>query len=204
MIRQLRRYADRYRHGAGPYGHLFMPCEGDEVIALDCETTGLDRREAELVSVAAVPVRQGRVASSECLDVKLQAPRSLDGDSIRIHRLRPVDLEEGCQVQDALEQLLEKIGNRPLVGWCIDFDVAMINRYLRPLMGFDLPNPVIELSALYQKKLRHWQPDITPDLRFEAMANALQVPVMERHTARGDAVTAGLMYLQLQKTTLDS
>ena len=106
MLRQLRRYADRQRHGHGPFAHLFLPYEGSDVIAIDCETTGLDSRHAELVSIAAVPVIQGRVASSQALDIKLEAPASLEGGSIRIHRLRPVDLEEGESVVAALEQLL--------------------------------------------------------------------------------------------------
>ena len=203
MLRHLRRYTDRHRHGQGPFAHLFTPYQGDEVVAIDCETTGLDSRHAELVSIAAVPVKQGRVLSSQALDIKLQAPDSLEGSSIRIHRLRPVDLEEGESVVAALEQLLDVIGNRPLVGWCVDFDVAMINRYLRPLLGFDLPNATIELSSLYQKKMRHWKPELEPDLHFDAMADALQVPVMERHTARGDAVTAALMYLQLQRPVMN-
>ncbi len=203
MLRQLRRYADRYRHAHGPYGHLFLPYEGKDVVALDCETTGLDSRHAELVSIAAVPVRGGRVCNSESMDVHFQAPASLTSESITIHRLRPVDLDEGEEVAETLESLLAFIGNRPVVGWCIDFDVAMINRYLRPLLGFDLPNATIELSALYQKKMRYWQPDIEPDLRFEAMAKNLQVPMMARHSARGDAVTAALMYLQLQRPTLN-
>lgn len=198
---QWRRFSDRYCHGQGPYAHLFAPYDGDQVVAIDCETTGLDSRTAELVSIAAVVVKGGRVLSSQSLDVKLAPPDSLDEDSIRIHRLRPVDLEGGESVRDALDSLLAFIGNRPLVGWCVAFDVAMINRYLRPLMGFDLPNGTIELSALYQKKMRYWQPDMTPDLRFDAMAGALQVPVLGRHTARGDAVTSALMYLQLQKPT---
>lgn len=195
------RLRDRYRHGQGPYAHLFASYDGDQAVAIDCETTGLDSRSAELVSIAAVVIKDGRVLSSQSLDVKLAPPDSLDEDSIRIHRLRPVDLEGGESVRDALDSLLTFIGNRPLVGWCVAFDVAMINRYLRPLMGFDLPNDTIELSALYQKKMRYWQPDMTPDLRFDAMAGALQVPVLGRHTARGDAVTSALMYLQLQKPT---
>lgn len=203
MIRQLRRYADRHRHAHGPYGHLFLPYEGGDVVALDCETTGLDSRHAELVSIAAVPVRAGRVCASESMDVHFKPPESLSSDSITIHRLRPVDLDEGEEIADTLEALLAFIGNRPVVGWCIDFDVAMINRYLRPLLGFDLPNATIELSLLYQKKMRYWQPEMEPDLRFEAMAKALQVPMMARHSARGDAVTAGLMYLQLQRATQD-
>lgn len=203
MLKQWRRFTDRQRHGHGPFAHLFLPSEGDEVMAIDCETTGLDRRHSELVSVAAVPVRQGRVVSSETLAIQMVAPASLQADSIRIHRLRPVDLEEGENVADALIRLLEFIDNRPLVGWCVDFDVAMINRYLRPLLGFDLPNRTIELSTLYQKRMRHQQPDLTPDLHFDAMAEALQVPVMGRHTARGDAITTALMYLQLQKPVLN-
>ena len=203
MFRQLRRLSDRHRHGQGPFADLFLPYEGDEVMAIDCETTGLDSRNAELVSIAAVPVRQGRVVSSQALDIQLEAPASLEASSIRIHRLRPVDLEGGETVVVALEQLLDFIGNRPLVGWCVDFDVAMINRYLRPLLGFDLPNTTVELSSLYQKKMRHWKPELGPDLHFDAMAEALQVPIMGRHTARGDAITAALMYLQLQKPTLN-
>ena len=203
MLRQLRRFSDRHRHAHGPFAHLFMPYEGSDVIAIDCETTGLDSRHAELVSIAAVPVKQGRVLTSQALDIKLEAPDSLEGSSIRIHRLRPVDLDEGESVVATLEQLLHFIGNRPLVGWCVDFDVAMVNRYLRPLLGFDLPNTTIELSSLYQKKMRHWKPELEPDLHFDAMAASEQVPVMERHTARADAVTAALIYLQLQKSTMN-
>ena len=107
MLRQLRRFSDRHRHAHGPFAHLFMPYEGSDVIAIDCETTGLDSRHAELVSIAAVPVKQGRVLTSQALDIKLEAPDSLEGSSIRIHRLRPVDLDEGESVVATLEQLLD-------------------------------------------------------------------------------------------------
>ncbi|HCD74880.1 MAG TPA: 3'-5' exonuclease, partial [Alcanivorax sp.] len=36
----LKRLVQRRRHGKGPYGHLFAAPPGDEVMALDCETTG--------------------------------------------------------------------------------------------------------------------------------------------------------------------
>ncbi|EKF75884.1 DNA polymerase III subunit epsilon [Alcanivorax hongdengensis A-11-3] len=198
MWQQLRRRMDRYLHGHGPYQHLFAPYDGNEVVAIDCETTGLDR-QAELVSLGAVVVCPQRVCSGSALELHLQPPQSLAADSIRIHRLRPMDLDQGVALEEALTRLLDFIGNRPLVGWCVAFDVAVINRYLRPLMGFDLPNRVIELAGLYQRKWRYWQPDMQPDLRFEAMAKALDVPIMERHTARGDAIMAGLMYLRLQQ-----
>jgi DNA polymerase-3 subunit epsilon len=104
-------------------------------------------------------------------------------------------------VHDALHQLLAFIGSRPLVGWCLAFDIAMINRYLVPQFGFALPNRRVELTQLYQRHLRRTKPDLAPDLRFEAMADALQVPVAERHSALGDAVMSALMYVRLQRQT---
>lgn len=194
----LKRLVQKRRHGNGPHGHLFDTPDGSELMALDCETTGLDPRRAELVSVAAVPIRAGRVRTGAALDLHLAPPSSLDGESICIHRLRGVDLAGGLDVDEALERLLAFIGNRPLVGWCLDFDMAVLNRYLRPRLGFDLPNPVVELSDLYRKRERYRNPDALPDLRFEKVAGKLGVPVIGRHTARGDATTAALMYLKLK------
>ena len=176
----LKRLVQRRRHGKGPYGHLFAAPLGDEVMALDCETTGLNTRTAELVSVAAVPVSAGRVQAGAALG------------------LRGVDLHDGVPVEEGLRNLLDFIGNRPLVGWCLDFDLGIINRYLRATLGFDLPNPVIELSDLYRRRHHYRNPHSLPDLRFERVAGELGVPVIGRHSARGDATTAALMYLKLK------
>ncbi|MCK0713725.1 3'-5' exonuclease [Chromohalobacter sarecensis] len=197
MIKALRRAGDRRRQLGGHHAWRFEPYGGSEVIALDCETTHLDPRRAELVALAAVKVRDGRVLTSESLDLRLQRPESLSGDSIRIHGLRGVDLWGGEALGDALDRLLDFIGNRPLVGWCIDYDMAVINRHLRPRTGFDLPNRTLDVCRLYARERRRVQPDIEPDMRFEAMSEALGVPVMGRHTALGDAVTTALMYLRL-------
>ncbi|MCU5782373.1 DNA polymerase III subunit epsilon [Alcanivorax balearicus MACL04] len=194
----LKRIWQRHRHGDGPFSHLFeLPTDSDELVAIDCETTGLDVRRAELVSVAAVPISHGRVRAGAALNLHVQAPASLDATSIRIHRLRPVDLREGGDVRRVLEELLAFIDNRPLVGWCLSFDMAILNRYTKALFGFELPNRRIELSSLYQKRLRHRQPEQVADLRFEQVAADLGVPVMGRHSARGDATTAALMYTRL-------
>ncbi|MCH8544170.1 MAG: 3'-5' exonuclease [Alcanivorax sp.] len=198
MLRTLRRATDRRRHAGGNYAHLFLPHQGSDVIALDCETTSPDARQAELVSIAAVPVHNGRVETSQALHLHLRRPHGMQRDSIRIHRLRPDDLVDGATVDDALERLLAFIGNRPLVGWCIDFDVAVINRHLRPRTGFELPNRSIELIQQYKRRLRRSHPDVAPHVGFEAMAEALDVPIIGRHTALGDATTSALMYLRMQ------
>lgn len=197
MLRALRRVADRRRHAKGDHGWLFLPYTGDELVVLDTETTGLDVRRAELVSLAAVRVRGDRVLVSESLDLRLQRPASLSGDSIRIHGLRGIDLIDGVSLDEALARLLEFVGNRPLAGWRLGFDLAILNRELRPRYGFDLPNATIDVATTYARRLRRGQPEAGEIPRFEQAAEALGVPVMGRNTALGDAVTTALMHLRL-------
>ncbi|MCE8020295.1 3'-5' exonuclease [Halomonas sp. MCCC 1A11036] len=200
MFRALRRAKDRRRHADGEYGWLFHPYTGDELVAIDCETTGIDTRTAEPVSIGAVKVRGDRVLTSESLDLRLKRPASLTGDSIRVHGLRGVDLDDGVSLDEALTTLLDFIGNRPLLGWRLDFDLAILNRQLQPRFGFDLPNSGIDVAQLYHRQLRRsmMEPELRPQ-RFETVAETLGVPVMGRNTALGDAVTTALMYLRLER-----
>jgi len=202
MIRSLRRVADRRRQADGRYGWLFSPYTGDEMVAIDCETTGLDTRTAELVSIAAVRIQGERVLTSGSLDLRLQPPASLRGDSIKIHRMRGIDLNDGDELGEALEKFLDFIGNRPLLGWCIDYDRAVIDRQLRPLFGFSLPNACLDVAQLYLREMHRTRPQLEPTVNFELVAEALNVPVMGRHTALGDATTTALMYIRLKKGAL--
>lgn len=204
MIRSLRRVTDRRRQANGHYGWLFNPYTGDEMVAIDCETTGHDTKLAELVSIAAVRIKGDRVLTSDSLDLRLQRPASLTGDSIKIHGLRGIDLEDGEALRDVLEKFLDFVGNRPLLGWYIDFDMAMINRHLRPEFGFDLPNACVDMAQVYTREMRRTRPQLESVMRFETVAKALNVPVMGRHTALGDAVTTALMYVRLKKGALEA
>lgn len=202
MLRALRRAADRRRQAHGDYGWLFSPYTGDEMVAIDCKTTARNPRRAELVSLAAVRIRGDRVLTSDSLDLRLARPASLAGDSIRIHGLRGIDLVDGAGVEEALAQFLDFVGNRPLVGWCLDSELTILNRYLRPLFGFDLPNAGIDVAQPYLRQLRHRHPELDIHPRFEQVAERLGVPVMGRHTALGDAVTAALIHLRLTRSAM--
>lgn len=199
MLRMLRRVADQRRHANGEYAWLFRPYTGDEMVVIDTETTGLDTRSAELVSIAAVRVRGDHVLTSDSLDLRLRRPDSLTGDSIRIHGLRGMDLDNGESIDSALARLLDFVGNRPLVGWHLGFDLAILNRELRPRFGFELPNATVDVAQLWRRRLRRQHPEIDSLPRFESAAERLGVPVMGRNTALGDAVTTALMFLRLER-----
>ena len=95
------------------------------------------------------------------------------------------------------------IGSRPLVGYYLEFDVAMINRAIFPLLGMGLPQQCIEVSALFydhqQRQLPPYQRGATIDLRFATLMRDLDLPQRDAHDALNDAVMAGLAFIKLRQ-----
>ncbi len=203
VLKTIRTATDRWSQKNSEFAFVFEPYTGDEIIALDCEMTSLDTQKAELVSIAAVKIKGTQVLTSDKLDIKLQKPENLTSESIKVHRIRGVDLLGGAVLGDALKQLLEFVGNRPIMGYNIGYDIAVLDRFIRPRFGFSLPNKTIELSQCYLAKMQRAVPDIEPNLQFETIAKKLDVPMVgQRHTALGDAITTALMYVRLLNDAL--
>ena len=181
------------------YWWMHEAVEAEEVISLDLETTSLDPRRADVLSIGAVLVRRGKLVMGERLELYVEPPPSLDAESIRIHKAAPRRPEGQLQLEQALRQLLAFIGDRPLLGYYLSFDVAVLNRHLRQLFDRQLHNPSIEISSLYHRKVSRHFPDAHIDLRFDTLARALDVPVSGRHTALGDAQAVALMFMRLLK-----
>ncbi|HEY0526558.1 MAG TPA: 3'-5' exonuclease [Stellaceae bacterium] len=180
--------------------------DGD-LVALDTETTGLDPKRAEIVAIGAVRIRGNRLLMSQGFSAVVKPTRPIDPASIRVHQIRPVDVQRvGLDVATAIERLVAFIGPRPLVGYYLEFDIAVIDRTMRELAGgagVRLPNERIEVSALYYdtvlRKRQSLQLYGQVDLRMETIRRDLALPAFPQHDAMSDAVMAGLMYLKLRR-----
>jgi DNA polymerase-3 subunit epsilon len=175
-----------------------------EWVAIDCETTGLDVRRDEIISIGAVRIVGNRLLTSQRLELLVRPERALAVSSMRVHRLRESDVAQGMPPQQAMRLLLDFIGSRPLVGYYLEFDVAMLNREIWPMLGVRLPQRKIEVSAMYyDHKLRQLpatardHADI--DLRFATIMSDLGLPLREAHDALNDAVMAGMAFVKLRR-----
>ena len=193
-----RRLRDAWRHRGGRWAPLFGRAPAGEWVAIDRETSSLDVASAQILSLAAIPVAGRRALTSQALRLHVRSAAAPDREAIKHHRLRPQDLEGGAKLTVALERLLEAIGPRPLLGWCLPFDRAILDRELRPRFGLCLPNPGIDLRDAWERHARRRWPDREPALALDAIAAALGVPVLDRHDAYGDALTTALCWVALQ------
>lgn len=181
------------------YRFLFRPGPPGEAVSLDCETTGLNPWTDEVVAVAAVRLRGDRIAASERFEALVRVDKPPSAEAIKVHGLRERDLSAGRAMDEVLAELLRFIGGRPLVGYYIDFDVRMLNKYVRRRIGTYLPNERIEISRLYYDRKYGDAPPLTSyDLRFLTIARDLKLPLLRQHDAFNDALMSAMMYLQLR------
>ena len=200
----LKRKGMLYHLGDPRFSFMWDAPPENEWVALDCETTGLNVRTDDIIAIGAVRIRGNRIMTSERLELLVRPEkRRLSADSVRVHRLREQDVAHGLSADDAVMQLMHFIGSRPLVGYYLEFDLAMINRVLFPILGMGLPQPRIEVSSLYydykfRQLPQHAQDSGAVDLRFEVLMKDLGLPLWPAHDALNDAVMAALAFLKLR------
>ncbi|MEZ8105796.1 MULTISPECIES: 3'-5' exonuclease [Vibrio] len=191
-----------YKLQGSAYQSLFAAPQQGEFVSLDCETTSLDPKRAELVTIAATKIIDNRIITSQPFEVRLRAPQSLDSGSVKIHKIRHQDLLDGVSEKQALEKLLAFIGNRPLVGYHIRYDKTILDIACKKQLGFPLPNQLIEVSQIYHDQLEKRLPNAYIDLSLDAICNHLQLPIQDKHDALQDAISAALVFVRLTKGDL--
>jgi DNA polymerase-3 subunit epsilon len=181
-----------------PAGLRGWPAEDAPLVALDAETTGLDPESATLLSLGAVPIDGRRVLLSDRFEAMIQREGPTHEGSVRIHRLRAIDLATGLQPSEALERFREWLGDRSILGYCVEFDRGVLNRALREDGHRGLDVPAYDLRQLYRLKRKDHVEDPGHGIDLDGILADAGIPPLARHTALGDAVATALAYLALR------
>ena len=179
------------------FSFLFDETDKDEIVVFDCETTGLNPKVDNIISIGAVKIKGNRILTNEAIHIFVKQEEQISHESITIHKIRHCDLNGAIDIQEAIEKFLYYIGNRKLVGYYLEFDVAMINKYIKPMFGITLPNKKEEISAIYYDKKICTIPQGHIDLRFDTILQDLALPKLQAHDALNDAIMTAMMYLKL-------
>ncbi|WP_247889811.1 DNA polymerase III [Azospirillum brasilense] len=151
--------------------------ETGERVAIHCEATSFDATTADLRGVAALRIRGGRILTSQRL----------------ILSFWPTEPAE-----PALSRLLAFIGNRPLVGYYLDFTVGLLDRLVQPMVGMPLPNQRIEVSSLYYGRRAKVPGKYAVDLRLDSILRDLDLPPRAGEDAYASALASAMVYLRLE------
>lgn len=159
-------------------------------MAIDLETTGLDSRRDRIVSLAALNFLDGDVVPAL---VSLVNPgRPIPASATNIHGINDAAVADAPDEPTVVERFDAVCAGQVIVGHGVAFDVAVLARARG--QGHATPGP---LATLCTQRLAASLHPTWNDLSLEAVCGALGVPITGRHTAAGDALTAGHLFLAL-------
>ncbi len=157
---------------------------GGEFVVVDVETTGTDPKMADLVEVAAVRVKGGKVVDT--YSTLVNPGRPIVGN--QMHGIKDADVKGKPSPAEAARKIVEFVGDAPFVGHSVGFDIGFIEEALgdgtRIAQGTYLDTFVIA---------REGYPDLE-NYKLGTLAAYFGVELSQSHRALPDAeATANLL-----------
>ena len=159
----------------------------------DTETTGLDpARGDRIVSVGAVRVVNARVLHGETFERLVDPQRAVPAASTAVHGITTAMVRGQPTVEEVLPAFDRFAADTVLVGHNVGFDLQFL-RLERERAGLPATSPVV-LDTLLLDAVLHPEHE---QHSLEAIAGRLGVDVLGRHTALGDALVTGEVFVRL-------
>ena len=169
---------------------LDTPIERATFTVFDTETTGLDLKRAELISVGALRIKEFQIDLSSAFQ-RFVKPSKLERSSVEIHGITWDELDKnGEKPEKVVGDFLDYAKGSILVGFNVEFDRKIIEKYTFEHFGIPLPNYRLDVFHLWKKKGGHGK-----DLK--SIAEELHIPSVGVHSALDDAYITALIFLKL-------
>ena len=157
---------------------------GEEFVVVDVETTGTDPKSADLVEIAAVKVKGGKI--TDRWSTLVNPGRAIVGN--QMHGIKDADVKKAPKPAEAAQQALKFIGASKIVGHSVGFDLGFLETALGDGTRFEQGRYLDTLVIA-----RDGYPDLE-NYKLPTLANFFGIELTQAHRAGPDAeATANLL-----------
>lgn len=220
------KYAQESRDWSGKFKELALTCEDSRLrffyengavspdtplsdvpfVALDFETTGLNPRKDDIVSIGLVPFDLQRVRCREARHWILSPNRPLAEESVVFHGITHTDIDDAPDLTRILEQLLEALAGRVVVVHYRYIERSFLNEALKERINEGIQFPVVDTMELEARIHRSGMKNFVSrmfgkkgtSIRLADSRTRYNLPLYSQHHALTDALaTAELLQAQI-------
>ncbi len=175
-----KKYTDSFKNPATKY------------VVISMETSGLDTEKDVIMSIAATSVIDNRIIIKDSFEIfiihKRHSELDIDNEFISVSKIEKVF------ENNAVETLLNYLGNSILIGHRVDFDIEMLNEALSRMKLGNIRNEAFDIEAMFNKIMD------TNEKKYslEEMSKSLKMAMSNRNSVADDAYTIGLLFLKMK------
>jgi DNA polymerase-3 subunit epsilon len=182
---------------------LFQMSQGDHALddrplrsliytVFDTETTGLNPSQGdEIIQIGATRIVNGKLLRQDAFEQLIDPGRSIPAASIPIHGITPAMVQGQPRIGQVLPVFHAYASDTVLVAHNAAFDMKFLQLKERST-GLRFDQPV--LDTLLLSAVIHPHQD---SHRLEAIAQRMNITVLGRHTALGDALVTAEVFLRM-------
>lgn len=182
----------------------WRPWQDQAYLALDLETTGLHPATDEIVSVGAVPIRDGVIRWGERMYTMVRSGGSgiVRPEPLGVHQILPGEVKSGPELESVVLEISDRLHHAILVVHHAAVDVRFLRRAFRGC-GRRWPRPpvidTVRLLSMFERRLSQLEPYPAPVPRGLAEARRrLRLPEHRSHHALADALATAELFLALR------
>lgn len=151
-------------------------------VALYIETTGLNPNKDKILSIGGISIENNQIMIEHSLEIEL--------DKNKIINSKELIYEEA----QAIETLINFIGNATLIGHRIHHDIEIINQYLSKLQSGRIKNNILDVEVMQIRILDH----PSKEYAFEELLSYYKIEKPYIETAGNAAYMIALLFLKMR------
>lgn len=179
-----------------PFPRPSAALEEVRLLAIDIETTGLDPRRDDILSLGSVTVEGNRIDLASACHRLVRTARAIPEASAIVHRITDDLAASGALLDDVLAELLATLAGKVMIAHHASVEKGFLDDACRRIYGVGLPVAVIDTQALAKRTLERHHIAFKPgDLRLDALCRRYNLPRYGAHNALSDALAAAELFL---------
>lgn len=201
---ELRRRRSLRKVSAGPmHDYLATPPPSPstdirevEFLAIDLETTGLDPKRDDILSVGYVTMHGNRIDLGSARHRLVRTARAIPEASAIIHQITDDQAAQGGLLDDVLAELLQDMAGKVMIAHHASVEKGFLGDACQRVYGVGLTVPVVDTQAVAKRTFeRRHIAFKSSDLRLHALSERFNLPRYGAHNALSDALAAAELFL---------
>jgi DNA polymerase-3 subunit epsilon len=181
---------------AVPFPDIHRDWRNINYLALDFETTGIDEKSDEILSVGFTTIRGPNLCLTEAYHCLIRPTTDIPEETAILHGIMHDQAADAEPIEVVLPRILRALAGKVLLAHYAPIETRFLQQVCRQVYGFPFLAPTVDTLHLEARRFQtRNRPIKKGQLRLANVRERYGLPRYPAHNALADAIAAGELFL---------